>query len=125
MKADANDRRRVLIYQLMVRHFGNIRVGGVLNGTIEENGCGKFGDINDAALSSLREMGFTHLWLTGVLEHASLTAYPKRPADDPLIVKGRAGSPYAIRDHFDVSPDLCDGAREAPGGISSTRRAVS
>ena len=105
MKADANDRRRVLIYQLMVRHFGNIREGGVLNGTIEENGCGKFGDINDAALSSLREMGFTHLWLTGVLEHASLTAYPKRPADDPLIVKGRAGSPYAIRDHFDVSPD--------------------
>ena len=105
MKADANDRRRVLIYQLMVRHFGNIREGGVLNGTIEENGCGKFGDINDAALSSLREMGFTHLWLTGVLEHASLTAYPKRPADDPLIVKGHAGSPYAIRDHFDVSPD--------------------
>jgi len=89
----------------MVRHFGNTEVAPKLNGSIEENGCGKFADINDAALASLRELGITHLWLTGILEQASSTAYPKRPADNPLLVKGKAGSPYAIRDYFDVCPD--------------------
>lgn len=76
-----------------------------INGTLAENGCGRFADINDAALASLQEMGFTHLWLTGVLEQASGTAYPDRPADDPDILKGLAGSPYAIKDYFDVCPD--------------------
>lgn len=102
---EGSDGARVRIYQLMVRHFGNTANGGVFNGTIADNGCGKFADITDNALSSIRELGTTHLWLTGVLEHASLTSYPDRPADDPLIVKGCAGSPYAIRDYFDVSPD--------------------
>lgn len=89
----------------MVRHFGNTNEAPALNGSIEENGCGKFADINDAALASLRELGITHLWLTGVLEQASSTAYQDRPADNPLLVKGKAGSPYAIRDYFDVCPD--------------------
>ncbi len=93
------------IYQLMVRHFGNINETRKPNGTIEENGCGKFHDINDAALTSLKDLGITHIWLTGALEQASGTAYPNRPADDPAILKGIAGSPYAIRDYFDVSPD--------------------
>ncbi len=96
---------RVLIYQLMVRHFGNINGTRVPGGALEENGCGKFEDINEVALAALRGMGFTHLWLTGVLEQASRTSYPGRPADPPGIVKGIAGSPYAIRDYFDVSPD--------------------
>ncbi|MFP6876461.1 MAG: alpha-amylase family glycosyl hydrolase [Roseibacillus sp.] len=103
---------RPRIYQLMVRHFGNTCETRTPDGTIEENGCGKFADINDAALRSLRVMGFTHVWLTGVMEHASRTAYPNRPADEPALVKGRAGSPYAIRDYFDVSPDYAvDGER--------------
>lgn len=96
---------RPVIYQLMVRTFGNTNETRKTNGTLAENGCGKFHDINQAALVSLKEMGFTHLWLTGVLEQASGTSYQNRPADDPDILKGIAGSPYAIKDYFDVSPD--------------------
>lgn len=96
---------RPAIYQLFVRLFGNTNETRKPNGTLAENGCGKFSDINDAALVSLKEMGFTHVWLTGVLEQSSGTSYPGRPADDPDILKGLAGSPYAIRDYFDVCPD--------------------
>ena len=73
---------RPRIYQLMVRHFGNTSDGGVAGGSIVENGCGKFADINEKVLRSLVDLGITHLWLTGVLEHASRTCYPGRPADD-------------------------------------------
>lgn len=96
---------RPVIYQLLVRYFGNTNSMHKCNGTMAENGCGKFEDINDTALSSLREMGFNQVWLTGVLEQASGTAYPDRPPDPPDILKGIAGSPYAIRDYFDVCPD--------------------
>ena len=96
---------RAVIYQLLVRTFGNTNPTRKWNGTMLENGCGKFHDISETALASLREMGFTHLWLTGVLEQASGTAYPNRPADVPDILKGIAGSPYAIKDYFDVCPD--------------------
>lgn len=82
----------------MVRHFGNTHESPRVNGSMAENGCGKFADINNAALKSLRKLGITHVWLTGVLEQASSTSYPDRPADNPLLVKGKAGSPYAIRD---------------------------
>ncbi|MGL4399923.1 MAG: alpha-amylase family glycosyl hydrolase [Luteolibacter sp.] len=96
---------RPVIYQLMVRTFGNTNETRKPNGTLAENGCGKFFDINQSALKSLQQMGFTHVWLTGVLEQASGTSYPGRPADDPDILKGNAGSPYAIKDYFDVCPD--------------------
>jgi glycosidase len=96
---------RPVIYQLFVRTFGNTNETRQPDGSIAENGCGKFADINAVALGSLSRMGFTHLWLTGVIEQASGTAYPGRPADDPDLLKGVAGSPYAIRDYFDVSPD--------------------
>ena len=96
---------RPRIYQLFVRLFGNANQTRKWNGTLKDNGCGKFEDINDAALLSLRDLGISHLWLTGVLEHASGTAYGCRPADDAILLKGIAGSPYAIRDYFDVSPD--------------------
>jgi len=101
----AEEAPRPVIYQLMVRTFGNTNETRKTNGTLAENGCGKFADINPAALASLKGMGFTHLWLTGVLEQASGTSYPNRPADDPDILKGIAGSPYAIKDYFDVCPD--------------------
>ena len=100
-----DDSPRPVIYQLMVRTFGNTCETRQPNGTLAENGCGKFADITSAALVSLRQLGCTHLWLTGVLEQASGTAYAKRPADDPDILKGLAGSPYAIKDYFDVCPD--------------------
>jgi len=101
--ADASP--RPLIYQLLPRLFGNTNETRKTGGTLADNGCGTFADIDEAALCSLKEMGFTHLWLTGVIEQASATAYPGRPADDPDILKGIAGSPYAIRDYFDVCPD--------------------
>jgi len=96
---------RPVIYQMLPRLFGNTCEARKPNGTLAENGCGKFADINTAALTSIQAMGFTHLWLTGVIEQASGTAYPGRPADPPDILKGIAGSPYAIRDYFDVCPD--------------------
>lgn len=99
------DVSRPVIYQLLVRTFGNTNETRKTNGTLAENGCGKFQDINTAALESLKAMDFTHLWLTGVLEQASGSDYPGRPADDPGILKGIAGSPYAIKDYFDVCPD--------------------
>jgi neopullulanase len=96
-----------VIYQLVVRYFGNVNGTNRPDGTIEENGCGKFADINDAALRGIKELGSTHIWLTGVLRQATLTDYSSigLPADDPDVVKGRAGSFYAIRDYFDVCPD--------------------
>ena len=100
-----DERRRPVIYQLLVRTFGNTNETRKINGTLAENGCGKFSHINEVALESIAAMGFTHIWLTGVLEQASGTSYPNRPADKPDILKGLAGSPYAIKDYFDVCPD--------------------
>jgi glycosidase len=103
---------RPVIYQMLPRLFGSTVETRRTNGPIEVNGCGKFNDINDAALDSLKEMGFSHLWLTGVLEQASGTAWPGRPADAPDILKGIAGSPYAIKDYFDVCPDYAGNPAE-------------
>ena len=98
---------RMRIYQLLPRLFGNCNETRKVNGTAAENGVGKFADLNEAALGALREMSFTHLWLTGVLQQATATDYAAigEPADDPDLLKGLAGSPYAIKDYFDVSPD--------------------
>ena len=103
----SSTRERVRIYQLFPRLFGNTNETRKQNGTIEENGVGKFADINDAALAAIKEMGFTHVWLTGILQQATSTDYASiaAPADDPDLLKGLAGSPYAIKDYFDVCPD--------------------
>jgi glycosidase len=100
-----SESERPVIYQVLPRLFGNVNETRKFGGTIEENGCGKFADFNDVALGELKKFGVTHLWLTGVHEQASGTSYPGRPADPPDILKGKAGSPYAIRDYFDVCPD--------------------
>ncbi|MFL6415004.1 MAG: hypothetical protein ACJ74Y_04970 [Bryobacteraceae bacterium] len=99
---------RIRIYELFPRLFGNSNTGGKPNGRLAENGCGKFADINEAALSSLVEMNFTHVWLLGIIRHASTTGYQHlrfAPHDSDLM-KGLAGSPFAIKDYFDVCPDL-------------------
>ncbi len=95
------------IYQYLPRLFGNTNETRKPNGFLEENGVGKFEDMNEAALQSLKDMGFTHIWPTGVLQQATATDYSSigEPADDPDLLKGIAGSPYAIKDYFDVSPD--------------------
>lgn len=99
---------KIVIYQLLVRLFGNRNTKNVFYGSIKENGCGKFNDINDKVLDELKSMGITHMWYTGVIEHATMTDYPAFgiSVDDPDVVKGRAGSPYAIKDYYDVDPDL-------------------
>lgn len=104
----AINRDKFVVYQIFTRLFGNQNTTNKIYGTIEENGSGKFNDISDAALDSIRKMGITHVWYTGVIEHATLTdysAYGILP-DHPLIVKGMAGSPYAVKDYYDVDPDL-------------------
>jgi glycosidase len=103
---------RPVIYQLVVRLFGNTNETRMVDGTLTQNGAGHFSDVNDAALTSLRAMGVTHVYLTGVIRQATLTDWssvdPQLGADDPDIVKGRAGSFFAVRDYYDVSPDLAD-----------------
>jgi glycosidase len=101
------NRRRTVIYQLVVRLFGNVNEARRPAGTLEENGVGKFADIDERALAAIRALGATTVWLTGVLRQATLTPYPEcgLVADDPDVVKGRAGSFFAVRDYFDVCPD--------------------
>ncbi len=100
--------KQIVIYQLLPRLFGNKNTTNIPYGTIQQNGSGKFNDITDKALDGIKELHVNYVWYTGVLAHASLTdysAYGIKP-DDADVVKGRAGSPYAIRDYYDVDPDL-------------------
>ena len=99
---------KFVIYQSMVRLFGNKNSTNKFYGTLEENGVGKFNDYTDKALVSLKELGISHMWYTGVIEHASMNDFSKNgiKSDDSDVVKGRAGSPYAIKDYYDVNPDL-------------------
>ena len=94
-----------VIYQIVVRYFGNTNTTNQQDGTIETNGCGKFADITETALQALKDLGVTHVWLTGCLRQATLTGYPEDglPSDDPDVVKGRAGSLFAVRDYFDCA----------------------
>jgi glycosidase len=99
---------KLIIYQIMTRLFANENTTNLKWGTIEQNGVSKFNDINNAALQSIKKMGVTHVWYTGVIEHATMAnnADVGIELDDVDFVKGRAGSPYAIKDYYDVDPDL-------------------
>ena len=97
-----------IIYQLMPRWFTNLNEKCIPNGTIRQNGCGKFNEIDETKLRSIKSLGATHVWFTGVIEHATATNYSRQgimPCN-PHVVKGKAGSPYAIRDYYDVCPDF-------------------
>jgi glycosidase len=96
-----------VVYQLVVRYFGNTNRTNAIDGTLQQNGCGRFADIDSNAIASLKALGSTHVWLTGVLRQATMTDHSDigLPADSPNICKGRAGSFYAVRDYFDVCPD--------------------
>lgn len=99
---------KILLYQIFTRLYGNRNTNRKENGTLEENGTGKFNDFDDATLQHFKEMGISHVWFTGVIRHASQTDYSakKIPVQHPSVVKGKAGSPYAICDYYDVDPDL-------------------
>lgn len=99
-----------VVYQMFTRLFGNTETANIPWGTPEQNGVGKFSDINDTALSELHQLGATHIWYTGVPHHAVINDYTDYgiSLDDPDVVKGRAGSPYAVKDYYNVNPDLAD-----------------
>lgn len=108
-----SDENKLIIYQVFVRLFGNNNHHCIHNGNIAENGCGKMADFTAKALNEIKKLGTTHIWYTGIIEHATQTDYRRyniRP-DHPAIVKGKAGSPYAIKDYYDVDPDL---AKDVP-----------
>ena len=100
--------QKIILYQIFTRLFGNDNTECVPNGSIEQNGCGKLANFTPEALEAIKKLGTTHVWYTGVIEHATQTDYSAqgiRP-DHKATVKGKAGSPYAIKDYYDIDPDL-------------------
>jgi len=103
-----NQQGKFVVYQVFTRLFGNTNTTNKPWGTIEENGVGKFNDFTNTALKELKSMGITHMWYTGVPHHCVIVDYTEHGIsnDDPDVVKGRAGSPYAVKDYYNVNPDL-------------------
>lgn len=101
-------KKKQVVYQVFTRLFGNTNATNKPWGTIEENGVGKFADFSDKALIEIKNLGVTHIWYTGVPHHAVINDYTAYGIsnDDPDVVKGRAGSPYAVKDYYNVNPDL-------------------
>jgi len=97
-----------IIYQVMTRLFGANSKDCAEWGSAQQNGCGKMADFTQKALAEIKELGATHVWYTGIIEHATQADYTAFgiERDHPAVVKGRAGSPYAIKDYYDVDPDL-------------------
>ncbi len=98
----------IVIYQVLPRLYGNVAHVNLPYGSIRQNGCGKMNDFTAGELLRIRELGFSHVWFTGLLAHATCTDYSAHgiPSCHHATVKGRAGSPYAIRDYYDIDPDL-------------------
>jgi glycosidase len=107
-KKEITTENKIVVYQVFTRLFGNKNTNNKPWGTIEENGVGKFNDFTDKALQEIRDLGVSHIWYTGVPHHALIGDYTAigLSNDDPDVVKGRAGSPYAVKDYYNVNPDL-------------------
>ncbi len=105
---DKSTKIKPIIYQVIPRLFGNKIDNCISNGTIEQNGVGKMNYFTPQVLKSIKNLGITHVWYTGIIEHAHKTDYTKYgiPNDNPYVIKGNAGSPYAIKDYYDVDPDI-------------------
>lgn len=105
-----DDKNKIIIYQTFPRLFGNTNASLVPNGNKDENGVGKLSCYTSLTLNKIKELGITHIWYTGVIEHATQTDYTAYGIqhDHSVIVKGKAGSPYAIKDYYDINPDLAD-----------------
>lgn len=108
---------KIIIYQVFTRLFGNRSTTCKENGSLAENGCGKMSFFDDTTLRRFKRLGITHVWYTGIIRHASKTDYSKYgvPRQHPAVVKGNAGSPYAITDYYDVAPDLADNVDDRVG----------
>ena len=115
--------QKIILYQIFTRLFGNDNTECIPNGSIEQNGCGKMANFTPEALEAIKKLGTTHVWYTGVIEHATQTDYSAqgiRP-DHKATVKGKAGSPYAIKDYYDIDPDL---ATSVPGRMKEFTQLV-
>ncbi len=99
-----------VVYQMMFHLWGNQNTDVKKNGSAAENGVTKFKDVSTKGLQALKKKGFSHLYTTGILEHATMEDMRDNgsPLDHPHVVKGRAGSPFAIKDYYDVNPFLAD-----------------
>lgn len=100
--------KKIIIYQIFTRLFGNRNTTRKVAGSVAENGVGKMNDFDTNVLRHIHDLGVTHIWYTGIVRHATKTNYASYgiPAQNPLVVKGEAGSPYAIVDYYDVDPDI-------------------
>lgn len=107
-KKEVVTQKKAVVYQVFTRLFGNKNTTNKPWGTIEENGVGKFTDFTDTALTEIKSLGVDYIWYTGVPHHALVNDYTAIGIsnDDPEVVKGRAGSPYAVKDYYNVNPDL-------------------
>ncbi|MEW4924886.1 alpha-amylase family glycosyl hydrolase [Algibacter sp. 2305UL17-15] len=107
-KKEQITKKKQVVYQVFTRLFGNTNTTNKPWGTIEENGVGKFNDFTPKALNEIKDLGVSHIWFTGVPHHAVINDYTNYGIsnDDPDVVKGRAGSPYAVKDYYNVNPDL-------------------
>ncbi|MBQ2435557.1 MAG: alpha-amylase, partial [Bacteroidaceae bacterium] len=115
--------QKIILYQIFTRLFGNDNTQCVPNGSIDQNGCGKLAAFTPEAFEAIKQLGTTHIWYTGVIEHATQTDYSAhgiRP-DHKATVKGKAGSPYAIKDYYDIDPDL---ATNVPGRMKEFTQLV-
>jgi len=121
---EKNNALKPVIYQLLPRLFTNYTPAPVPGGTIEQNGSGKLNQINPTILRNIRQLGATHVWYTGVIEHAHTPDYTAYgiPRHNPHVIKGKAGSPYAITDYYDIDPDL---AVDVPARIAEFERLVA
>lgn len=99
---------KVIIYQMLPRLWGNIGGKNIKNGTLKDNGCGKFSSIDTISLEYLRSLGVSHVWYTGIIRHATAEDSDGCTTSSADWVKGRAGSPYSITDYYDVNPYLAD-----------------
>ena len=100
--------KKIIVYQVFTRLFGNTNTSNIPWGTKEQNGVGKFNDFTNTALAEIKKLGVSHIWYTGVPHHGVIGDFPEigLTSDDPDVIKGRAGSPYAVRDYYQVNPDL-------------------
>lgn len=122
-------KEKIVIYQVFTRLFGANSSNCISNGTKQQNGCGRMADFTSKALDNIKGLGATHIWYTGVIEHATQTDYTSYgiKKDHSAIVKGKAGSPYAIKDYYDIDPDLAtnipDRMKEFQNLINRTHKA--
>lgn len=99
---------KLIIYQVLTRTFGNKNQTRKKNGSLHDNGVGKMNDFSYKVLRQIANLGANSIWFTGILRHATTTNYASYgiPLQTPIIVKGKAGSPYAITDYYDIDPDI-------------------